>query len=129
MASSEEASKGNVAENAFDGDRETRWCASNGGTNQWLELDLGHSQPIGRVALDWEFPELKYGSVIETSGDGKQWAPFAPGPARFVRVRVAQLPEGKWASIREVQLLQPGWAANQEHASCQRRQPVSGQLR
>lgn len=34
-ASSEEASKRNVAENAFDGDQETRWCASSGSTDEW----------------------------------------------------------------------------------------------
>ena len=103
-ASSEESSKGNVAEDAFDGDPQTRWCASGGGTDAWVQLDLGQEQKIGRIALEWEVPELTYGSVIETTSDGKQWAPFAPGAARFVRVRVIQLPEGKWASIREIRL-------------------------
>ncbi len=104
LASSEEGAKGNVAENAFDGDRETRWCASRGAVNEWLALDLGNNRRIGRVTLDWEFPELTYGAVIETSSDGTKWAPFTPGPARFVRARVNQLPEGKWASIREIRL-------------------------
>ena len=104
MASSEESAKGNVAADAFDGDPQTRWCASGGGTSEWVQLDLGEERKIGRVALEWEFPDLTYGSAIETSADGKQWAPFAPGPARFVRVRVTQLPEGKWASIREIRL-------------------------
>jgi len=103
-ASSEESSKGNLAANAFDGDAQTRWCASGAGTDQWVQLDLGHEQKLGRVALEWEFPELTYGSVIETRADGNQWSAFAPGPARFVRVRVTQLPEGKWASVREVRL-------------------------
>jgi len=103
-ASSEESSKGNVAEDAFDGDPQTRWCASGGGTDEWVQLDLEQERKIGRIALEWEFPELTYGSVIETSSDGKQWAPFAPDAARFVRVRVTQLPEGKWASIREIRL-------------------------
>ncbi len=106
-ASSEEASKGNVAENAFDGDRETRWCAAGGGNREWLTLDLGHDQNVGRIAVEWEFPELTYKSVIETSPNGKQWTLFAPGSARFVRVRVTQPPEGKWASIREIHLAGP----------------------
>ena len=103
-ASSEESSKGNGAEDAFDGDPQTRWCASGGAANEWVQLDLGADRQIGRVALDWEFPELTYGSAIETSADGKQWTPFAPGPVRFFRVRVTKLPEGKWASIREIRL-------------------------
>jgi alpha-L-fucosidase len=94
LASSEETSKENVAENAFDGDQATRRCASGGETEEWVRLDLGQERQLGRIALEWEFPELTYGSVIETSSDGKQWAPFAPGAARFVRVRVTQLPEG-----------------------------------
>ena len=103
-ASSEEISKANVAEHACDGDPQTRWCASGGGTDQWVQLDLGQERKIGRIALESEFPELTYGSVIETSSDGKQWAPFAPGAARFVRARATQLPEGKWASIQEIRL-------------------------
>ena len=75
-ASSEEVSKGNVAANAFDGDRETRWCASSGAANEWLVLDLGRDQKIDKIALEWEFPELTYGSVAETSLDGKQWTPL-----------------------------------------------------
>ena len=103
-ASSEEASKGNVAAYAVDGDQETRWCASSGGTDEWLVLDLGRDWKIGRIAVDWEFPDLSYGSAIEISPDGKAWTPFATGPARLVRIRAAKLPEGKWASIREIRL-------------------------
>ena len=81
-ASSEEASKGNVAENAFDGDQATRWRASSGSTDEWLVLDLGRDRQIGRIVVDWEFPDLTYGSAIEVSPDGKVWTPFAPGAAR-----------------------------------------------
>ena len=106
-ASSEEASKGDVAENAFDGDQETRWCASSGGTDEWLVLDLGRDRKIGRIVVGWEFPDLTYGSAIEVSPDGKVWTPFAPGAARLVRIRATKLPDAKWASIREVKLFDP----------------------
>ncbi|MGD0039883.1 MAG: beta-galactosidase GalB [Isosphaeraceae bacterium] len=106
-ASSEEASRGNVAENAFDGDQETRWCASSGGTDEWLVLDLGRDRKIGRIVVGWEFPDLTYGSAIEVSPDGKVWTPFAPGAARLVRIRATKLPDAKWASIREVKLFDP----------------------
>jgi beta-galactosidase len=103
-ASSEESAKGHSAEDVFDGDVQTRWCASRGAVGEWVQLDLGEERKIGRVALDWEFPELTYGSVIDTSHDGRGWSEFSPGSARFVRVRVTQLPQGKWASIREIRL-------------------------
>ena len=106
-ASSEEASRGNVAENAFDGDQETRWCASSGGTDEWLVLDLGRDRKIGRIVVGWEFPDLTYGSAIEVSPDGKVWTPFAPGAARLVRIWATKLPDAKRASIREVKLFDP----------------------
>src|SRR3954453_19941732 len=51
-ASSEEAEKGNTAELAFDGDGQTRWCASGGGLNQWLMLDLGSELPAESIEVD-----------------------------------------------------------------------------
>ena len=72
-ASSEETSKGNVSENAFDGDQTTRWCASGGGTGEWLVLDLGRDRKLGRIVVDWEFSDLTYGSAVEVSPDGKAW--------------------------------------------------------
>jgi hypothetical protein len=103
-ASSEELAKDNTAEHAFDGDQETRWCASSGGTDEWLMLDLGRDRKIGRIDVGWEFPDQTYGSAIEVSPDGKAWTPFAPGAARCLRIRATKLPDSKWASIREVKL-------------------------
>jgi beta-galactosidase len=116
-ASSEERDKGNLAESAIDGDPDTRWCAAAGGTRQWLALDLGQSMPLGGIEVDWEFPDLPYAFVIETSTDGRAWKPQVEGksPAgskrlvlsastRHLRVRTTALPGGKWASIREVRL-------------------------
>lgn len=106
-ASSEETAKGNNAENAFDDDPKTRWCANGGAEGEWVQLDLGQERMIGRVELDWEFPGLSYGNIIEVGHDGKKWSEFAPGATRFLRVRVTRLPEGKWASIREIRLYGP----------------------
>ena len=76
---------------------------------EWRLLTSGSSSTwgvIGKSAeLTWTgIPDLNYGSAIETSPDGKAWTPFAPGPARLVRVRATKLPEAKWASIREIRL-------------------------
>ena len=115
--SSEERDKGNAAENAFDGDGETRWCAGGAGVNQWLRLDLGHATKLGGAEVDWEFPDMAYSFVVESSDDGKAWKQLAAGSSqtgtkrltfstetRFVRVRPTSLPNAKWASIREVRL-------------------------
>ncbi len=102
-ASSQEIERGNPAAQAMDGDPNTRWCADNKNEKQWLQLDLGRAQTISRAAVQWEYPELKYGFAIERSSDGKTWAPL-PGAARMVRISTTSLPRAKWASIREVQL-------------------------
>ncbi len=115
-ASSEEIEKSNFAQAAFDGDPETRWCANGGDKNEWLAVDLNEVRPAA-LAVDWEFPELHYGYAVESSDDGERWtvvATVAPDrpvksvplePKRHLRVRVTDLPDGKWASIRELRLL------------------------
>jgi beta-galactosidase len=116
-ASSEEHDKGNTADLAVDGDAETRWCAAGHGRDQWLMLDLGRSVPLGGIEVDWEFPDLAYAFKVEGSDDGKAWRQRAlqpsqagtkrlplSGQARLVRITATELPEEKWASIREVRL-------------------------
>jgi beta-galactosidase len=117
-ASSEEHDKGNTADQALDGDADTRWCAAGPGRDQWLMLDLGRSVPLGGIEVDWEFPDLAYAFKVEGSDDGKAWRQLAVQPsqagtkrlplsaaARLVRITATGLPEDKWASIREVRLL------------------------
>ncbi len=116
-ASSEETAKGNTADLAWDGDPSTRWCASGGGADQWLAIDLGGDLPLDAIEVDWEFPDLEYEYSIEWSNEGQAWHPMASGnskedpkrvklprSSRLLRVRTLKLPEGKWASIRELRL-------------------------
>lgn len=107
-ASSEES--GHVAGDAMDNNPDTRWCANGAGAKQWLAIDLGGEFNVSRAEVQWEFPDLKYGFVVERSADGKTWAPL-PGAAREIRIRTTALPDAKWASIREVKLFD---AAGQE---------------
>ena len=102
-ASSQETDKGNAAQMAVDGDPNTRWCAADSRQNQWLQLDLGAAQPVGRTEIAWEFPDLKYQHVVEASSDGKSWQAL-PGTVRYVRIRTTAIPNKKWASINEVRL-------------------------
>lgn len=114
-ASSEESD--NPAENAFDGDASSRWCASGATPAQWLALDLGRPVALGSVAVTWE-KDSGYASVIEGSSDGRNWKQLTAtdaktksgavskisGTFRHLRVRTTALPAGGWASISEIRL-------------------------
>ncbi len=84
---------------AADGDDSTRW-ASDWSDDQWWQVDLGATNLVSRVTLDWE---RAYGKSyrIELSTDGTTWhsvwsttagdggldtARFTGTPARYVRV-------------------------------------------
>jgi|GEM_PF-3740522 len=100
-----------VAANAADGDEATLWSSSGSATPraEWLMLDLGHTQVVGKVRLlprpNW--PQLFPASfAVEVSTDGQAWteavaetgfsaqpnvwyeAEFAPCNARYVRLSV-----------------------------------------
>ncbi len=84
---------------AVDGNVETRW-SSEFIDEQWLQVDLGSAQKIGKVVLVWETAcaaEYK----LQVSDDGKTWKDvasvtegkagedvreFTPVKARFVRM-------------------------------------------
>src|SRR6266498_2130812 len=62
---------GTPASAAFDGNTGTRWSSAFSDP-QWLQVDLGSSQTICQVALNWE---AAYGRAfqIQTSPDGTTW--------------------------------------------------------
>src|SRR5690242_13127435 len=59
------------ASNAVDGNTGTRWSSAFSDP-QWLEVDLGSSQSICQVTLNWE---TAYGKAfqIQTSADNSTW--------------------------------------------------------
>jgi beta-glucosidase len=86
-------------DSAVDGDESTRW-SSRAADDQWLVVDLGRTERIGRIHLNWE---AAYATAyrIEISNDGQNWTPvyatdkgegnqedisFAPVETRHVRV-------------------------------------------
>jgi beta-galactosidase len=112
-ASSAESKK--TAQKAFDGDPQTRWCASNGEIDQWVCVDYKTPTAISGVEIDWEQSNHKYGYLVEGSEDGEVWHTLAEGDAisaeskpvfraqkRFYRIKVTKLPAHYWSSIREV---------------------------
>jgi hypothetical protein len=86
---------------AVDGKANTRWASGNWGVNpQWLRVDLGASEPISRVVVEWESAAAK-AYEVQVSNDGQAWttvssvangnggldtASFAATSARYVRV-------------------------------------------
>jgi hypothetical protein len=120
-ASSQESNKGNIAANANDVDRSTRWCAADQTTDQWWQVDLGESQQIGYLAISFEKEAKNYGYEIKVSTDTSTWEtivtkstsryPQWGGPsrvfhevntrARYLRIEFTQLQRGTWASIKE----------------------------
>ena len=85
------ASSGEPA-GAFDGKGDTRWDTHKPQRpGDWLQIDLGTRQPIGRIALNMrnstgDFPR---GLEISASDDGTSWgAPFivAPGTAGWMEL-------------------------------------------
>jgi beta-galactosidase len=115
-ASSEENGKGNFASQAMDGSSGTRWCASGPGAGQWLQIDLGKPADLTGIEVSWERDGQSYEFKVETSQDGQNWTKAFEGksqPQRIpftakasqVRITATQLPQGAWASIREVALI------------------------
>ena len=65
---------GTPAADATDGNAGTRWSSAFSDP-QWLEVDLGSSQSICKVVLNWE---TAYATAfqIQTSTDGSTWTPI-----------------------------------------------------
>jgi hypothetical protein len=64
------------ASNAVDGNAGTRW-SSTFADPQWLQVDLGSTQTISQVVLNWE---AAYASAftIQTSPNGSTWTNISP---------------------------------------------------
>ncbi len=112
---------GHPAADATDGDRSTRWCASTGQADQWLQIDLGQTRPIGYLAIEFEREEKLYGYEIAVSTDGATWQTIVTKPTsrqprwggpkrifhevdaqgRYVRITFKETRENAWASICE----------------------------
>ena len=108
----------NPPSNAFDGDKNTRWCASGSGDPQWLQADLGKDEQVTGVDLTWEHGGGGYRCRVEGKLAGGQWVtladasaasgvgdgplPVTPATVRIVRVTVVGETPGRWASVREL---------------------------
>ncbi len=118
---SEESSKGNLKALANDGDASTRWCAADGSTGQWWQVDLGQVQPVRYLLLEFEREAKNYGYQVKASTDGSTWQTIASketsrqpqwgGPTqafhdvdvqgRYLRIEFTQLQDRAWAGLKE----------------------------
>ncbi len=112
------------ADLAVDGNRDTRWCATNGDMPQWWQADLGRPTAVTGLDLAWENGDGRYKFKVQAGDDGRKWKTVAdqtggdgvgdgpvtlkPVTARFVRITVTAAANAggdpQWASIREVAL-------------------------
>jgi len=101
---------------AVDGEAGTRWCASDGSAPQWLRVDLGKPEALTGCRIVWESDEAAYLYKVEGSPDGKSWSvlsdhtrdatrgadrahKFAARNIRHVRLAIAEVADGHWASL------------------------------
>ncbi|WP_433307732.1 discoidin domain-containing protein [Actinoplanes sp. CA-030573] len=114
-ASSQEGAD-TAAANATDGNAGTRW-SSQFSDPQWIRVDLGSTQPICQVVLQWE---AAYGKAyqIQTSPDGNAWTSIystttgtggtetlnVGGSGRYVRMYGTQRPGGYGYSLFEFKI-------------------------
>ncbi|MFC8455175.1 discoidin domain-containing protein, partial [Kitasatospora sp. NPDC057223] len=113
VTASSEENYGTPAVNAVDGNTGTRW-ASAASDSQWLQVDLGSSQSICQVVLNWEGAYGK-GYQIQTSADGNAWTTVyttttgaggnetlnVSGTGRYVRLNGTQRGTGYGYSLWE----------------------------
>lgn len=116
-ATASSAETSNPASLAFDNNPDTRWCANNGSPSQHVVLAFPQPTQIGKISISWESEKNGYRYQILTSQNGSDWQPAATGQdnaptnvqktARFLKIQITELPQGSWASIREISLESP----------------------
>ncbi len=121
IARASSSQSGNSPDKAIDGDEGTRWCAATNSTDQWLQVDLAAPEDVHGCQLQWEFDREGYRYVVEGAPGESDWRvlsdqrenrfqgrhelSFEAKGLRHLRVRITGLPEGAWASIRELKLV------------------------
>jgi hypothetical protein len=107
---------GTPASAAVDGDTGTRWSSAFSDP-QWLQVDLGATHSISKVALNWEAAYAK-AFQIQTSNDGTNWTTIystttgtggaqslaVTGSGRYVRMNGTQRATAYGYSLWEYQV-------------------------
>ncbi|MGR6919350.1 galactose-binding domain-containing protein [[Actinomadura] parvosata] len=128
-ASADSSQSGRGPSAANDGDTATRWCAADGRTGHWWQVDLGSAATLTGTQVRWEFARA-YGYHVSVSVDGTAWTRVADrttgtsaaqvqsdaftATARYVRVTVTGLAASTWASITDFKVFGTGAPAGPE---------------
>ena len=105
------------AKDAFDGNTDTRWCATSDATPQWLMIDLKDVYDLEAVYIFFE-QKSDWNYKIETSVDGDVWDVYSnpdaqalvdvtvnqQAQARYIRLTVESTTGGAWASVWEMEV-------------------------
>ena len=108
---------GAPARDAFDGNEDTRWCATSDALSQWLMIDLKEVYDLEAVYLFFE-QKSDWNYKVETSVDGNEWSIYSDpdahplvdvtinqqAQARYVRLTVESTTGGAWASVWEMEI-------------------------
>ena len=114
--SSSTENAGTPASAAVDGNTGTRWSSAFSDA-QWLQVDLGSTQSISKVVLNWEAAYAKT-FTIQTSANGTTWTDITPatagiagvqtltvsGSGRYVRMNATARATGYGDSLWEFQV-------------------------
>ncbi len=112
--------EGNIAENAVDGNTETKWTAVNGTYPQAITIDLGKAYNLDKLMLDWDKKNgnRQYQYAISISEDGTTYIDVVDArnntrvgrttdslyltKARYIRITAVGCNEAGWATLFEV---------------------------
>ncbi|MFT5412027.1 MAG: hypothetical protein ACI9NC_004764, partial [Verrucomicrobiales bacterium] len=111
---------------AIDADKDSRWCASDDGKPQWLQIEFAKPQDLDGIHIIWESQNNAYQHKIETEREGDKktnrtllidaTASKTPGDSQHklqakgvkrLIITCTGTSQGGWASIREITLKGP----------------------
>lgn len=107
--------RGHPAEYVMDGNKETRWCAANGGDGHYLEIQLPKPVKVKRLSVDWEtdsaqecevqmfYNGQKVKTIPHRKASEKSDIEASGETITSLRI-VVQKAGSSWASIREVRM-------------------------
>ncbi len=119
-ATASASENGHPPELSIDDNPETRWCAPDGGSNYWWQVDLGTPQDVTGTRIIWEKDNTVYEYKVDGSVDGKAWnmllekkgearpqvdeQKFSANGIRYVRVTITKASPGAWFSFFEFEV-------------------------
>lgn len=128
-AVSDSGNDGNLPVNTYDNNLGTRWSSS--GDGQWIQYDLGKTQPVGYAGINFFVQNSRTTSFdILVSQDNLTWSTVFSGSSSKVddsRIQMFDFPDTEaryvklvghgnssnlWNSINELQLYAPSAAGN-----------------